>query len=397
MNKARVVLKKGKYDSLLRQHPWVFSGAIKDIFGNPQEGDIVDVVGAKEEYFGAGHFQHGSIAVRMLSFEKEKIDEDFFQKRIQQALQYRLDLGYGFDDDGIGNAWRLVYGEADRLPGLIIDYYNGVAVIQAHSIGFYRIVKEISNALQVVLKDKLIAVVNKSKDYLRTTTETQESQVLFGQIPLHLTIHENGNKFIIDVIHGQKTGFFLDQRENRKLVSLFAANKKVLNMFCYTGGFSIYALNGHASLVHSVDSSRNAIELTKQNIQLNGFDSDIHLCIAEDAFSFIESAENFDYDVVVLDPPAYAKHADARHRAVKGYQRLNNLAISKIKKGGFIFTFSCSQVVDKKLFESTVMAAALLTRRHVRVVQELTHAPCHAHSIAHPEGKYLKGLLLYVE
>lgn len=397
MYKAKIILKKGKYDSLERRHPWVFSGAIKEIFGDPQDGDLVEVNGAKGEFFGTGHYQKGSIAVRMLTFEKEQVDDGFFKKRIMQALEYRLQLGLGFREEGAGNAWRLVYGEADMLPGLIIDLYNNVAVIQAHSAGFHRIAGKIAAITAEVLGDSVQGVYYRMKEAYDTDDDRQgSSELLWGRLPDDLIITEYGSRFYIDVQGGQKTGFFLDQRENRNILSHYSKNRNVLNMFCYSGGFSVAALKGGASQVYSVDASVPAIRLAEKNLILNGFDPAVNKCIAADAFEFLEQKGSL-WDVIVLDPPAYAKHTDARHRAVKGYQRLNALALSVVKPGGFIFTFSCSQVIDRRLFESTVMSAAIISGRHVRVVQELTHAPCHAHAISHPEGKYLKGLLLYVD
>ncbi len=397
MSKSRIILKKGKYDSLERRHPWVFSGAVKEIIGSPVDGDVVDVYGSKSEFFGSGHFQNGSIMVRMLSLKKETIDEAFFTEKLQNALSFRLKLGLGFGADGAGNAWRLVFGEADSLPGLIVDYYNGVAVIQPHSEGFVRITELISECLQKVLGNHLIAVYHKPKDTgVQDDVSKDAAGLLYGSHPKELIITENGCKYYIDVIHGQKTGFFIDQRENRNMVSFYSAGCNVLNMFCYSGGFSVSALRGGASLVHSVDASASAIELARRNLELNGFDPQKNECIIADAFEYIDAHPN-EYDLIILDPPAYAKHADARHRAVKGYQRLNLAALKVVKPGGLLFTFSCSQVVDKRLFESTVMSAAILSGRNVRVVQELSHAPCHAYSMTHPEGKYLKGLMLYVE
>jgi 23S rRNA (cytosine1962-C5)-methyltransferase len=395
MKYAQVVLKKGKYDSLERRHPWVFSGAIKEVFGDPHDGDIVEVMGAKGEFFGSGFFQKGSISVRMLTFRKEVVDDDFFKQRLQKAIDYRVFLGYGFEKKGIENAWRLVYGEADLLPGLVIDFYNGVAVMQAHHYGFHHLRKRIASLLMEILSDKLLAVYYKSKDTLHVP-ENEGSEVLEGTLPEKLIITENGCMFHVDVVQGQKTGFFLDQRDNRRIVSDYASGRNVLNMFCYSGGFSVAALKGGAALVHSVDASAGAIEIARQNLLLNGMDPSIHECFVGDAFEYLDTM-NREYDMIILDPPAYAKHADARHRAVKGYQRLNALAISAVKPGGFIFTFSCSQVVDKRLFESTVMSASIISGRHVKIVQELTHAGCHGHAITHPEGKYLKGLMLYVD
>ncbi len=397
MNRAQIILKKGKYDSLQRKHPWVFSGAVKEILGNPSDGDLVDIFGAKGEYFGFGHFQKGSICVRILSFGKGDADVDFFIGRIKQALSFRLKMGYGFSESGKGNAWRLIFGEADQLSGLIVDFYNGVAVIQPHSSGFQMNTPVITEALKHVLGSHLQAVFCKFKDTLQSDDNISDlSGLLYGELPEKLVISEYGNQFYVDVAAGQKTGFFLDQRENRKIVSEYSNEKKVLNMFCYSGGFSVSALKGGAAFVHSVDSSASAVEMAKSNLTLNGYDTDVNTCIVSDAFEYLEKIHN-QYDVIILDPPAYAKHSDARHRAVKGYQRLNTLAIKQVRQGGVIFTYSCSQVVDKRLFESTVMSSAIIAGRHVRIVQELTHAPCHAHAITHPEGKYLKGLMLYVE
>lgn len=398
MSKSHVVLKKGKADSILRKHPWVFSGAVKDIYGSPEEGDIVSVVGPKGEFYGFGHFQNGSIIVRLLSFEKGEFDKDFLKKRIEKAVEYRKNLGFLKNESHLGNSFRLIYGEADMLSGLIVDFYNGVAVIQAHSTGFHLVRAMIAECLSEVMGDLIKCVYYKPKDKLKLEVEPAKikGEILYGELPSELTVEEYSAKFFIDVEFGQKTGFFIDQRENRQLVSSYSKDRKVLNMFCYTGGFSIAALNGGASLVHSVDASASAIEIARKNIVLNGYDADVNECFVADAYDFLEEKE-MDYDIIVLDPPAFAKHMESRHRAVKGYQRLNSIAISKIKPGGFIFTYSCSQVVDKRLFESTIMSAAIISGRNVRVVQELTHAPCHAFNIAHPEGKYLKGLLLYVE
>lgn len=395
MSVGQVIIKKGKYDSLQRKHPWIFSGAIKEVRGSQQEGDVVSVVGQKGEFFGFGHWQNGSIAVRMLTFVREDIDDDFFIRRITDAINFRKALGFGDSVSPQGNAWRLIFGEADQLPGLIVDIYSGVAVIQCHSSGFHRIRQKIAEYLKKILGDNLQAVYYKPKEQF-ANPEMLKGECLLGELPDQVIIEEYGSKFLIDVKEGQKTGFFIDQRENRNLLKSFSSGRKVLNMFCYSGGFSVTALQGGAEFVFSVDASASAIQLCEQNLKINGFDTSKNRCIVSDAVEFLEQ-DNNEWDIIVLDPPAYAKHVDSRHRAVKGYQRLNAVALSKIKKGGFVFTYSCSQVVDKRLFESTVMSSAIITGRHVRVVAELTHAPCHANNIAHPEGKYLKGLLLYVE
>lgn len=399
MTNAHIVIKKGKTDSILRKHPWIFSGAVKNVFGNPKDGDIVGVVGEKGEHFGFGHYQNRSIMVRMLSFEKEEFDKAFLNKRIQTAINYRKALGFLSENNKIGNSFRLVYGEADFLSGLIIDFYNGVAVIQAHSLGFHLVRNLISDCLVELLNSKLTCVYYKPKDKISTdvTQKDISDEILYGQLPLDLTIEEYSSKYYIDIEFGQKTGFFIDQRENRNLLSRYSENRKVLNMFSYTGGFTIASLKGGASYVHSVDSSAKAIEISKKNIKLNGFDVNINECFVCDAYDFLENQNISSYDIIVLDPPAFAKNVDSKHRAVKGYQRLNVLAMTKIKAGGFIFTYSCSQVIDNKLFESTILSAAIISGRQVRVVQELSHAPCHAYNLVHHEGKYLKGLLLYVE
>lgn len=398
MSKSHVVIKKGKADSILRKHPWVFSGAVKDIYGNPEEGDIVNVVGPKGEFYGFGHFQKGSIIVRLLSFEKGEFTKEFLKMRIEKAVEYRKTLGFLVEGTKLGNSFRLIYGEADMLSGLIVDYYNGVAVIQAHSTGFHHVRALIAECMAEVMGDLIKCVYYKPKDKLKLEDDTPKAkgEILYGELPSKLTVEEYSAKYFVDVEFGQKTGFFIDQRENRQLVASYSKDRKVLNMFCYTGGFSVAALKGGASLVHSVDASASAIEIARKNIELNGYDKEKNTSFVADAYDFLEEKE-IDYDIIVLDPPAFAKHMESRHRAVKGYQRLNSIAISKIKPGGLIFTYSCSQVVDKRLFESTIMSAAIISGRNVRVVQELTHAPCHAFNIAHPEGKYLKGLLLYVE
>jgi len=393
----QIQLKNGKSDSVKRKHPWIFSGAIKTIFGEPKDGDVVEVIDNKGAYLCSGHFQnHGSIAVRILTFEKEPIDSAFYEKKIRKAFDFRTALSYTDEDSLTGNAYRLVYGEADSLSGLIIDYYNGVIVIQAHSMGFELVKNDIADALISLYGKSCKAIVFKPKSKMSESKSDESGILLYGQIPENHTITEYGSQFIVDVINGQKTGFFIDQRENRELVSKYVNKRKVLNMFSYSGGFSVAALKGNASLVISVDASERAIRLAEKNLQLNGFDSEVHKCVVSDAYQYIENTD-ISFDVIILDPPAFAKQQDAKHRAVKGYQRLNALAMSKIQKGGFIFTYSCSQVVDKRLFESTVMSAAILSGRNIRIVSELTHAPCHAHAITHPEGKYLKGLLLYVD
>lgn len=391
--RGKIILKKGKEYSIERFHPWIFSGAIQSIEGDILDGGWVDVFAYSKKYLGSGHYQKGSITVRMLSF-RELPSANFWEMKLQKALRLRKNENLPSEST---NAFRLIHGEGDGLPGLIVDIYNGIAVVQAHSVGMHTDRVQIADALKKLFDDNLAAVYYKSQTTLPgKEREDFADEYLYGMSAVPHLIHENGNKFFIDWEEGQKTGFFLDQRDNRKLLSSFSADKKVLNTFCYSGGFSIYALNAKASLVHSVDSSEKAIDLTRKNIELNGFSVLEHPCFAEDVFDFIKDKHDF-YDVIVLDPPAFAKHRDARHQAVKGYQRLNAEAMKIIRSGGIIFTFSCSQVVDKKLFYDTIVSAAIQAGRQIKVLHQLSQAPDHPVSIFHPEGEYLKGLVLYVE
>lgn len=389
-----IILKKGKEYSIERFHPWIFSGAIQKMQGNLTDGCWVKVFSYKNEVLGFGHYQNGSIAVRMLSFGKQVPDENFWVNKLSNALKVRGNSGLPTTTT---NAYRLVHGEGDGLPGLIIDIYDGVAVVQAHDAGMHLDRNEIAQALQTVLGKQLKAVYYKSHGTLPgKLRDAHLDEYLFGQgIAAHVVV-ENDNKFLIDWEEGQKTGFFLDQRENRKLLGAFSKGKKVLNTFCYTGGFSVYALHAGAELVHSVDASEKAIALTRKNLELNGYDATAHTCFAVDTFDFLKDKQD-QYDVIVLDPPAFAKHRDARHQAVKGYQRLNTEAMKKIKPGGIIFTFSCSQVVDRQLFYDTVVSAAIQAGRQIKVLHHLSQPADHPVSIFHPEGEYLKGLVLYVE
>lgn len=390
---GKIILKKGKEYSIERFHPWIFSGAIQDTVGELTDGCWVEVLSFKKKILGAGHYQKGSITVRMLSFNGAPAN-DFWVTKIERALQLRKNAGL---PSGETNAFRLIHGEGDGLPGLVVDFYNGIAVAQAHSVGMHIDRMNIVEGLQQVLKNDLKAVYYKSQTTLPGKgRENFSDEYLYGMSAVPHLIHENGNKFFVDWEEGQKTGFFLDQRENRKLLSSFSAGKNVLNTFCYSGGFSIYALASQAALVHSVDASEKAITLTRKNIELNGFSVLENPCFAEDVFEFMKDKKDT-YDVIVLDPPAFAKHRDARHQAVKGYQRLNAEAIKMIKPGGIIFTFSCSQVVDKKLFYDTIVSAAIQAGRQIKVLHHLSQAPDHPVSIFHPEGEYLKGLVLYVE
>jgi len=390
---GKIILKKGREVSLLRFHPWVFSGAIARIEGSVTDGCWVSVLNASGKILGYGHYQTGSICVRVLSFGEIPPGADLYLEKMLSAYIQRHRTGVISNET---NAYRLIHGEGDGLPGLIIDYYDGVAVVQAHSFGMHIDRKLIGEALQKALQEKITAVFYKSKSTLPgKVRDAQQDEYLFGMSGVPHIVHEHGNKFLVDWEEGQKTGFFLDQRENRKLLGEFSVGKNVLNTFCYTGGFSVYALKAGAEFVHSVDASEKAIELTKKNIELNGFSVEQNTCSAMDTFEFIKDKQDI-YDLIILDPPAFAKHRDARHQAVRGYQRLNAEAIKVIKSGGIIFTFSCSQVVDRQLFYDTVSAAAIQAGRDVKVLHQLTQPPDHPVSMFHPEGEYLKGLVLYV-
>lgn len=408
MNYPKVILHPGKEESLRRKHLWVFSGAIKKII-SPQgkdiilkDGDVVEVVNNQNKYLATGHYQHGSIAVRILSFDRVEIDSIFWTNKINESISFRKLLGFEILSKIDGqppqtNVFRLINAEGDGTPGLIIDFYNGTAVIQTHSIGFYLIRKELCEILKNILGERLIAVYDKSSETIPERENIKaENGYLFLKSEPDKIVFENGCKFFVDWELGQKTGFFIDQRENRKLLSFYVANKKVLNAFCYTGGFSVYSLKAGALEVDSLDSSKKAIEITEKNVLLNEPFKGIHRSITEDALDYIKNI-NGRYDVIILDPPAFAKHLNARHKAVQGYKRLNALAIKQIKPGGILFTFSCSQVVDQNLFYNTIVAAAIETGRRVKVLHHLSQPPDHPVNIYHPEGQYLKGLVLFVE
>ncbi len=393
MISGQVFLKNGRDISLQRFHPWVFSGAIAKIEGTVSDGQWVSVINSSGKMMAHGHYQNGSIAVRVLSFDPTLPSSDIYKEKISAAYDLRKKTGLVSNET---NAFRLIHGEGDGLPGLIVDYYDGVAVMQAHSLGMNNDRLNIADALQYVLRDKLKSVYYKSKATLPGKARAEQHDgYLSGMSVVPHVIHEHGNKFYVDWEEGQKTGFFLDQRENRKLLGEFSKGKKVLNTFCYTGGFSVYALKAGAEFVHSVDASEKAIDLTRKNLELNGFDSFINACHVEDTFEFLKDKKDI-YDLVILDPPAFAKHRDAKHQAMKGYQRLNSEAMKAIKSGGIIFTFSCSQVVDRQLFYDTVSSAAILAGRDVKVLYQLTQPPDHPVSMFHPEGEYLKGLVLYI-
>lgn len=394
MSYRKIYLKSGKEESLKRFHPWVFSGAIARIEGEPEEGEIVDVYTSKKDFIARGHFQIGSIAVRVLTFQQENIDHDFWKHKLEVAYDLRRSLNLA--GNPINNTYRLVHGEGDNLPGLIIDIYDHTAVMQAHSVGMHVYRMDIADALTEVMGDVVQNIYYKSETTLPFKAELgQENGFIKGGSPENVAM-EYGLKFHVDWLKGQKTGFFVDQRENRKLLEHYAKGRNVLNMFCYTGGFSFYAMRGGANLVHSVDSSAKAIDLTNQNVELNFPGDTRHEAFAEDAFKYLDRMGD-QYDLIILDPPAFAKHRDALRNALRGYSKLNAKAFEKIKPGGILFTFSCSQVVDKKDFRNAVFTAAAQSGRSVRILHQLTQPGDHPVNIYHPEGEYLKGLVLYVE
>ena len=395
MSYKKVFLKPGKEESLKRFHPWVFSGAIARVEGEPEEGEVVDVYTSKKEFIACGHFQIGSIAVRVLSFRQEPIDHAFGVRRLQVAKDLRCALGVLGNPQN--NTYRLVHGEGDNLPGLIIDVYDHTAVMQAHSAGMHLDRMVVAEALEEVMGDVIQHIYYKSETTLPFKADllATENGFLKGGSPENVAM-ENGLKFHVDWLKGQKTGFFVDQRENRALLERYAKGRNVLNMFCYTGGFSFYAMRGGANLVHSVDSSAKAIDLTNENVSLNFPGDTRHQAFAEDAFKFLDRMGD-QYDLIILDPPAFAKHRDALRNALRGYTKLNAKAFEKIRPGGILFTFSCSQVVNKQDFRNAVFTAAAQSGRSVRILHQLTQPGDHPVNIYHPEGEYLKGLVLYVE
>ena len=395
----KIILRKGREDSLRRFHPWVFSGAIAEIQGNPAEGDMVAVHASDGSLMAYGHYQIGSIAVRVLSFDDSVLHPDFFEIMLSRALQVRV--ACGLDGSENTNCYRLVHGEGDNLPGLIIDHYDGVCVLQAHSVGMFRAKKQICEALKKVYGPDLKAVYDKSSG---TAPFKAGLELIDGYMYRRedfnddeQTVLENGHKFIVNWTEGQKTGFFLDQRDNRALVGSVARGRNVLNLFCYTGGFSIYALAGGAVHVDSVDSSKKAMMMVDRNVALNGFDESKHTSLCCDAIDYLKNAPEGKYDLMIVDPPAFAKHRGSLKNALRAYQRLNAAAISKVAPGGLVFTYSCSQVVDKEAFALAVFSAAAQTGRSVRILDRLNQPCDHSVNIYHPEGEYLKGLLLYVE
>ena len=408
----KVILKRGREESLRRFHPWVFSGAIAEIQGNPLEGDIVSVHASDGEFLAYGHYQIGSIAVRVLSFDESALRADFWEEMLARALEVRVACGLHprqdemTDDNSadkvvMTNCYRLVHGEGDNLPGLIIDYYDGVCVLQAHSVGMFRAKKHISDALRTVYGDQLKAVYDKSSGTapFKAGLELIDGY-LYRREDFHvneLAVLENGQKFLVNWTEGQKTGFFLDQRDNRALVGSVARGRNVLNLFCYTGGFSIYALANGAEHVDSVDSSKKAMMMVDRNVELNGFEPSRHTSLCCDAIDYLREVPVGKYDLMIVDPPAFAKHRGSLKNALRAYQRLNAAAISKVAPGGFVFTYSCSQVVDKEAFALAVFSAAAQAGRRVRILDRLNQPCDHSVNIYHPEGEYLKGLLLYVE
>ena len=395
----KIILRKGREESLRRFHPWVFSGAVAEIQGDPSEGDVVAVYASDGSFLAYGHYQIGSIAVRVLSFDDSAVRPDFWEVMLSKALNVRL--ACGLHGNEATDCYRLVHGEGDNLPGLIIDYYGGVCVMQAHSVGMFRAKKQITEALKKIYGNSLKAVYDKSSGtapykaglelvdgYMYRSEDFSDDEQI---------VQENGHKFIVNWTEGQKTGFFLDQRENRALVGSLAKGRNVLNLFCYTGGFSIYALAAGAVHVDSVDSSRKAMIMVDRNVELNGFDQSLHTSLCCDAIDYLKGVPEGKYDLMIVDPPAFAKHRGALKNALRAYQRLNAAAISKVASGGFVFTYSCSQVVDKEAFALAVFSAAAQAGRRVRILDRLNQPCDHSVNIYHPEGEYLKGLLLYVE
>lgn len=398
-------LKVGKDESLCRFHPWVFSGAIHHFSDSPEEGEVIEVMATKKKkdeqgfeykYIATGHYQIGSIMIRVLSFDHESIDLPFYEQRLLSAFKLRQSIGLAGANIHT-TAYRLVHGEGDNLSGLVIDIYGKTAVMQAHSVGMHHDRHIIAQALKHILGASIENVFYKSETTLPYKAELeQENGFLIGGNTDNLA-SEDGLSFHVDWLKGQKTGFFIDQRENRKLLESYANNRRILNMFCYTGGFSFYAMRGGASLVHSVDSSQKAIDLTNANVNLNFPNDSRHQAFAEDAFKFLDNCKQNEYDLIILDPPAFAKHRDALRNAMKGYARLNQKAFEKIRPGGILFTFSCSQVITKENFRTAVFTAAAQAKRNVRILHQLHQPADHPINMFHPEGEYLKGLVLYVE
>ena len=392
-----VVINKGKESSIQRFHPWVFSGAINRIVNEPpqmpEDGDLVKIVNYKNEFLGIGHFQDATIAVRIISFNEVEINQEFWNLKIRSAYELREKLNLTKNDKT--NMYRLIHAEGDGLPGLIVDFYNGTVVIQSHSVGMHNAKNEIIETLKIIYGESLIAIYDKSADSMAKHSDLElENKYLYQNGDSNLIGLEYDCQFNLDWINGQKTGFFIDQRENRKLLGEYCKGKKILNTFCYSGGFSISALKAGAKEVHSVDSSQKAIDLCNENIVLNKFSN--HKAFTSDTLDYLKE-NSTDYDVIILDPPAYAKSIKAKHNAIQGYKRLNLMVLKQIKEGGILFTFSCSQVINRKLFYDTITAAAIEAGREIKVLHHLSQPADHPVSIYHPEGAYLKGLVLYIK
>jgi len=403
-NYAKVILKPSKEAPLQRFHPWVFSGAILKTEGNPKEGDVVEVFSGRKQYLATGHFLRGNISVKVFSFHQTTIDLSFWKTKLLAAYDLRKRLG--LTDNPTNNAYRLVFSEGDQLPGLIIDFYNGTAVIQCQSPGMNKHKPEFVTALQEIYGDKLEAVYDKSPDNLQSAVGSLQSadgsqqsassiQHPASSIQHPVTISETGHKFLVDFEKGQKTGFFLDQRGNRMFAQYYARDRKVLNAFCYSGAFSVYALKGGATMVHSVDSSKQAIEWTKENLNLNDIEENTHEEITADIKNFLPESKEM-YDMIILDPPAFAKHHNVSHNALQAYTYINAEAMKKLNPGGILFTFSCSQSVSREMFRSAVQTAAINTGKNLKIVHQLSQGPDHPVGIYHPEGEYLKGLILVI-
>jgi len=392
--KAKIMLKPGREKSILRYHPWIFSGAVGDMEQGIKEGDIADVFSHDNIYLATGHFQPSTITVRLFTFEEQEINEEFWKNKLKDAIDLRTRLG--FFDNKDTNVFRLINAEGDGFPGLVADYYNGTIVLQAHSVGMYLHFDIFKDLLKDLLGESLKAIYDKSSGTLphKASLKTEDG-FIYGSTG-EIIVSEYGNKFLIDIIEGQKTGFFIDQRENRFLIKNFCTNKKVLNTFSYSGGFSVYALNSGADIVHSVDSSTKAVELADRNINLNFNNCQNHKSIEEDVLKFLDASDE-KYDVIILDPPAFAKHADALRQGLRGYFRINKKAFERLNSGGVLFTFSCSQIVSREDFRTAVFQAAAATGRSARIIYQLSQPADHPVSLYHPEGDYLKGLVLYVE
>ena len=391
----QIILKPGKEGPVMRFHPWIFSGAIDKTVGKPAEGDIVECFSSTGTYLATGHCMPGSLAVKLFSFKRQEINRAFWHSKIKAAWQVRKAVG--LIDNPLTNAYRLVHNEGDNMPGLIVDVYGAMAVLQAHSTGMHDIRQTLAEIIVAASEGRITAVYDKSAEAIRKMTgRIIDDGFLIGDIG-ECEVQENGHRFFVDAVAGQKTGFFLDQRESRELLTHYARGRNVLNMFGYTGGFSVYAAKAGARMVHTVDSSASAIGIAEKNLKLNGFNSPEYACITADARKYTDTMEQGLYDLIVLDPPAYAKNVASRIQALKGYRTINAIALAKVKSGGILFTFSCSQVVDRQMFTSAVTAAAIDAGRQVRIIHHLSQPPDHPVNIFHQEGEYLKGLVLLVD